>query len=393
MERFCFYLPEFSNKSNGIAVVWETAYEFYQLGYEVKIVTFSGYSFETVVPEKFSPLLGKVYEGNEIVVYPDVITANPLGADRVARFLLAKPFVLEGKRIEFGENDFIFSYSKAVLDDPPYLTLLNPELLLLKDRYLQKKESQVVLYFGKVRFGDLNLKALKPLIQSFSRCRIVTRKTPHSPEQLYTEIARSELFISFDPLTNLCLEATLLETPTLIADPVFKPHFDSFNYKNFGFFYDVNDFELAKNEVKKANPEIQRHWALKTTLTQSLINELLEHFRNPSPERNRTLINEIEKVSRRFYETSWNRFPIFNCLNYRFLLIYLIFSEHLKAYLVFRIFYRVIMRPFRTLKKEFNWVFKSKTSGKMRESASNEFPITWQERFCYNLIMRKAGVS
>lgn len=388
MEKFCFYLHHFNNKSNGIVISWEAAYQFSQLGHDVKVVTYGDSRFSTPLPAKYNGLIGREFQGDEIVIYPDSVLDNPLNASRVSRFLLAKPYILDGCKIQFGPNDFVFSYSKAVIDKPPYLTIVNPELLNLKEKYNVKKENQVLLYFGKVRFGALNIHSLKPLIRSFESCRIITRTQPAESSELYTELARSSLLISFDPLTNLCLEATLLGTPVLMADPVFKSQYEDFNFKVHGFFYSPEDYLLAKNDVIKANQELQVQLSRQPEIVKNLAHEMISHFQKSPNYNNQQFIDFVNGTSKSFYEQSWNKFPIFNVLNFNFLLVYLVFCDHFRLYWFFRIFYRAVVRPVRLLRRVFPW----NSNTKKEESISvGRTPLkqSFQEKLCLYLLFRK----
>jgi hypothetical protein len=383
---FCFYSPHFTCKSNGISLFWETAFEVAQLGHKVKIITFGSEELSTPLPDKFLPLLGTPFEDNDIVVYPDLIPDNPLNAKQVARFLLAKPYVLDGKSILYGRNDFVFSYSKAVLDTPPYLPILNPELLKLKEKFFRPKKNQVVLYFGKVRFGALKLSQLKPLITSFKTCRIVTRTTPQDSSQLYSLIAESELLISFDPLTNLCLEATLLETPVLVADPVFKPQYDNFNFKLHGYFYDPKNLIQAKNEVQKAQEELARHMAGQNEWIKKLIDQMTEHFEKGPNENHALFLQEITRESRLFYETKWNLHPIFNVMKYGYLMVYLVLGNYWNLFLKLRPFYRNSVKPLIYVFKRAGLSQHSKTKPAPTKPSSTHFPVCFSEKLCLYLI-------
>ena len=58
---------------------------------------------------------------SSIVVYPEIVDGNPLGAQRVVRWFLNKPGKLTGK-IEYGTGELYFYYMK-VFDDPA----INPD--------------------------------------------------------------------------------------------------------------------------------------------------------------------------------------------------------------------------------------------------------------------------
>ena len=84
------------------------------LGEEVRLVTpaSSGYKGVPHVELKFDNNPKNIRIGNDdIVVYPEVVCGNPLGAKRVVRWLLNEPGVIGGDGV-FEEQDLILAYSK-----------------------------------------------------------------------------------------------------------------------------------------------------------------------------------------------------------------------------------------------------------------------------------------
>ncbi len=72
------------------------------------------------------------------VIYPEVISGNPLNARNVVRWLMQKPGYHTGKT-EFGPNDLIFFFNKA-FDDPDYNKFPDNQLqviYLMTDIYRQ----------------------------------------------------------------------------------------------------------------------------------------------------------------------------------------------------------------------------------------------------------------
>jgi hypothetical protein len=58
------------------------------------------------------------YVKSSIVIYPEVITGNPLGAERVVRYLLNREGFVGRNRMNNSDDDFILAFSKIYHDNP-----------------------------------------------------------------------------------------------------------------------------------------------------------------------------------------------------------------------------------------------------------------------------------
>lgn len=253
--KYVFHLPNYVPYSNGIKSLWYAAYLFSK-NREVYVHPYNGGEIEKYeAPINYKKLINKnkVIERDDIVVYPDMVKGNPLNAKRVARYLMAKPYILNGEGVEKGESDFLFSFSYAVDRNLPQLNTLLPELKKLAKYKVDNKNKKVVIYYGKCRIS-LAKTAIKEIIKDFECIKIVTRTIPSNKEILYKEIAEASLFISFDPLSSLAYEANLVGTPTLLMDDVFSEDFKNFNQKMYGFYYSYDalkkqDLELLGQKI------------------------------------------------------------------------------------------------------------------------------------------------
>jgi hypothetical protein len=83
-------------------------------------------------PIKASTLLIPVINKRTIVIYPEIISGNPLKAFNVVRWLLYKPGFFTGK-INFGKNDLFFCYDELYNDE-----MLNPSKNTMKIIYFKE---------------------------------------------------------------------------------------------------------------------------------------------------------------------------------------------------------------------------------------------------------------
>ena len=167
---------------------------------------------------------------NNIVLYPEIITDNPLNSNKICRWLLAN-----------GENkDLCFEWVKGLGGDY-FLSVNILDLDLFKPSNNERKG--IGYWIGK---GSKNMdlpEDVKP-IRKFE---------PASTEALAQQLASYEYIISFDSFTAINHEATLLGTPVFIANQTFdwsKEKLINTGWPMHGICWNLDDIEKAKKEVK-----------------------------------------------------------------------------------------------------------------------------------------------
>jgi hypothetical protein len=339
--KFHFHIPEYNAYSNGIKTLWEAAYEFSKL-YQTTISSFYYGGLGETLPVKFSNLLGNPIDiSQSVIIYPDCIEGNPLQAKFVARFLMAKPMILNGKIIGHGESDFVFSYSHAVNKELPQYNLLLDELRNLKKIEPRKDIKQASIYYGKCRIGSDFKKSLMLIANYFDSFKIITRTQPNDKDILYQNISNSGLFISLDPLTSLCYESTLLGTPTLILDPVFKNQYDEFNYPLHDFYYDVKEGISAIKTLNRRiiNSELEIQLNSNCEKTKIIAMKIISHFSQDRIVSNYS--KDIELIDRKFYEELWRRAPIYNCTNAESIIRFHLINRNIYFYIFSKLLLKV----------------------------------------------------
>ena len=284
---YIFYLPNYVPYSNGIKSLWYTALLFSKHRDTIIIAFHGGEVGVHEVPAAFESLINRdrVPRANDIVIYPDMIQGNPLHGEKIARYLMAKPYILNGQGINRGASDFLFAYSRAVDRNLPQLTTLLPDLQDLAKYKKTSKEKTVVVYYGKCRIS-LGETKIKEIIKNFDRVKVITRSIPQNKDVLYEQIASASLFVSYDPLSSLAYEANLVGTPSLLLDPIFREDFDEFNHKLPGFYYSYDDlidqdlWALGEEIFEKSHADLITVLEMSDSQAKSMISQMESWFQS-----------------------------------------------------------------------------------------------------------------
>lgn len=320
-----FYIPHFSQSSNGITILWNFAYSLSKL-IDVSVQPFGpktiGYNENIKLKnEKY------VLNDNTLVIYPEIVFGNPLKASKVARFYLAPPGILNTFYRNASSEEINFVFSKAISSFAPQLNFNIPYGASTYP-VTKKKKNKVSIYYGKIRLSK-KFNHIYNILNNFDDIFVITRSYPDNQKDLYENISESKLLISLDPLSNLCYEANLLGTPVYIADDVFKDRLKHFNIDLHGFYYPENfdmkkilnyDFKkLLHNSRLSLNNDLkQNDHKLKFFL--KMVNE----YNNKSKEYKVKLTKKINQDFKNFYNNKWLQSPIWNATTK-----YSIFGYHL----------------------------------------------------------------
>jgi hypothetical protein len=257
---FYLYSQPYYGASNGIKICYLLVRYLHELGFGAAIACPDPQSPDRPPPEGYEPPV--VYScgtslrigPDDIAIYPEIITGNPLGARRVVRYLLNRPYYLNGKGIDYGPNDFLTTCSKAIDPDLPQLCILSDERLRYRAYNRPKKRDQVAVYFGKTDLNGLGARmaALADIVRRYRRVALVTRRHPADRAALFRIIAESRLLVSFDPITSMGYEATLLGTPVVMLDDSFGVLDAVDGIPLYGFSADLVGVGEAEAEVPKA---------------------------------------------------------------------------------------------------------------------------------------------
>lgn len=285
--RVLFYSNYYVSYSYGIQIEYEFINILRRVGYEAYNLVFDQVLLSMEIPEKYKKQiiinLDNSFEikDDDICIYTDVVPRNPLNAKRVVRFLLNRPYNLTGEGIEYGASDYIMAYSGLVSDKLQKCFILRDEVSLFRQlRYQEHDKSKVVIYFGKVDFKNIqrNYQIVKPIINQFTKVEIITREVPTTRRKTLSVLSDASLLISFDPLTNLNYEATLLGVPVYM----FKDYYGLITnnyFKYHGITNDLFAIDKAGVEVDKAWPQYEKWIAGQEEMVKNRMKRIVKHFK------------------------------------------------------------------------------------------------------------------
>lgn len=299
--------PFYHDKSNGISVTYELLRILNRSGLAARILCTEDERYDVSIPEDLKPYYiskagtpQKVGD-DDIVFYLDTAGGNSIHARHVVYWLLNKPGVLTGEEIHFQPEDILAAFSTLVHHKLPQLFLLKDERKLFSGlrSACRRRNDTVSVYFGKVNVQlvlDRNPR-LKELIRQYDRVNVITRLSPSERKETLQSIAQSDLLISYDPLSNVNYEATLLGTPVLLMDDAYGLADITYNVGNYGYAFSEEGLSEARREVDQAFEAYCRYLenqeALVVASVQQIINQALRVQSNPEALEANKLVNRM----------------------------------------------------------------------------------------------------
>jgi hypothetical protein len=201
-------VPPYMEQSNGIKSLHWICHTMNGVGYDARLVflhngvircgglgwTNLGWNTPCLAENDFGLVK------SEVVVYPEIVSGNPLGALRVARYLGNKEGLLTGKKMEASEHDFILAHSKVIEPKADYV-LFNVEVNKCFDFDEAMPRNMDLMYVGK---GVL-YKECDVVKNTF----LIGRNWPQGAEQLAYLLKRAKIFYTWDSWTQTNVEAIL----------------------------------------------------------------------------------------------------------------------------------------------------------------------------------------
>ncbi len=207
--KFIVYAPPLDHKFAGVVMLYLLNDSLNALGESSKIAIYG----TTLHPD----------DQDAIVIYPEVVHNNPLGAKHVARYLLNKDGLIQKEKIDRSFRQYIFTFSRMFDESAPVLFFPNfdTEILNFADN-IEDRELHS-MYFGKGPPLPTQFDGGKPHL-------LITRKWPRERDQLLAFLRMSRFLHLSDSITALAIEALLCGCIPVIH--FWDPNFDARDYGN-----------------------------------------------------------------------------------------------------------------------------------------------------------------
>lgn len=199
MRDYIIVTPGYRHNSNGVKTMHYLAHCINEAGGYAALLSCDGNS--NLNPDWSTCWSSSVLPDDDIVIYPDIISGNPLDAQRVVRWYLNRPGYVSGVPVSPGPHDLIYDHSAVLGLGHPVLHLLPPAHPAFFAHGKEQRQWNCV-YQGKShtrhRLPGLNKDKIE-----------ITRDWPETPENLAKLLRHANCLYTYDPLSATCLDAVL----------------------------------------------------------------------------------------------------------------------------------------------------------------------------------------
>jgi hypothetical protein len=215
--KFLIAARPFNHQSFGVVTLHKIFEQLLLLGFEAEIIFFEGdgkdckWGFsrnseyyrpgaQLPPPRNYEKYINSIVS-NGILIYPEIIFGNPLGAKNVVRYMLNKEGALKSWGMNAASNDFFLTHSQLYRDtyhfalfNPPDITWLNS--IEINDLDMRSMDVSYIGKGSKYGFTKIPNGTLE-----------ITREWPKSQTQLRLLLNNSRYFFCFDSLSATAFEA------------------------------------------------------------------------------------------------------------------------------------------------------------------------------------------
>ena len=207
---FYIWTPRYTHMHSGVRCLHLLCHHLNRLGYRAYITT------SEVGPYLHTPYAEPPRRSdNHVVVYPEVVKGNPLGAQRVVRYFLNKPGFLNDFGLEaYGEDEYFIHFADVFQPETRASKLLPLPLIdttVFRKPGRERKRKGFLVY--SVR-QELLCKDLPP--RWAKHCERISKNKPRTAQELAALYRKSRAFVTSER-TAAALEALHCGCPVLVV--------------------------------------------------------------------------------------------------------------------------------------------------------------------------------
>ena len=254
--KFIIAARVFNPKSQGCILLHKIAHTLNKIGHQAAVIFFNGHGSDTqwfisndqnhFCNEYSYHLISDdqsfhKFKNNAIIIYPEIITGNPLGGKNIVRYMLNREgFIKKGVSINPSKRDFILTHSLNYHDKPDYhLFNYDGDISFNSDstKVFYERDFDIT-YIGKgSKYGQCFI---------VPGSKEITREWPPSKKELANILRSTRYFYTWDSLTATGVDAILCG-----AFPIYMTYTpitreEVHNWKDLSVFIPEISFEQTK---------------------------------------------------------------------------------------------------------------------------------------------------
>jgi hypothetical protein len=228
MKKIFIISPPYSEKSAGIVALHELCDSLNRNGYDTFLILLiidganskmilddnEDYFNKNLKRKRFNTINIKSIEElkNEIVIYPEIITGNPLGIKHVARYFLNSEGIISGKKTNQIDTDFIISWDEKF--HPKANFILNKYIYSSLIDHGERSNNERTLELTFIGKGSKFQKCFK-----INNTLLLTTSYPSSKEDYAYLLKNTKYIYMWDNVTSVAIDAILSgATVVLVCD-------------------------------------------------------------------------------------------------------------------------------------------------------------------------------
>ena len=212
--KFPYYIvaPDYTDNSSGIVVLHKLCDTLNYLGFESYLYGTKKRSDKLNTPIATECIIEMHHKHGliPIVIYPEVVSGNPINASVVVRYMLNKEGVIAGNKINSGVDDLFFYYSKAFSMDNKLCDILyiDPCDYALFEHDVTVSKDKSYLYINRIPEEAIDFSVFPADIE------ILSNKNPLPLEILAAKLKEGRVLYSYE-FSGTCTLAMLCGCPVV----------------------------------------------------------------------------------------------------------------------------------------------------------------------------------